>query len=48
MNTSSKDVTLSLQNLGFDVMRIKQMKAAHASADGTIYFPLFLLNLAPR
>jgi hypothetical protein len=36
MNTSSKNITLALQDLGFNVMSIKQMTAKWPSFEGPV------------
>jgi hypothetical protein len=44
MNTCSEDIVLALQELGFDIINVKQMKAKRPSPEGpitTVTFPLF-------
>jgi hypothetical protein len=47
-NTSSEDITVTLQELGYKVISLKQMTAKHPSPEGAvslISIPLFLITL---
>jgi hypothetical protein len=47
MNTSSKNITLALQELGFNVTSIQQMTAKCLSSEGpinTTSLPIFLVD----
>jgi hypothetical protein len=44
MNTCSEDIVLALQELGFDIINVKQMTAKRPSPEAyitTVNFPLF-------
>jgi hypothetical protein len=47
-NTSSEDITVALQELGYEVINVKQMTAKFPFPEGEVtllFFPLFLITL---